>query len=289
VKVSWLQKAVASGTDAVILDLDDAVSTADKQVARDAVAAVIADGGAPIPLFVRINDLDTAWALDDLESVVCPNLFGIVVPRVTSPSQITALDLVLTWLELRAGMTVGTIVLSPILETAASIHFAYEIASASPRVDYVGGIAAEGGDVEREIGYRSTRSAWESVTLRSRALIDVRAAGVAHPLTGIWTALDDPEGLEAFAEQGRTIGYEGMDVIHPSHIGIVHAAFDVDQSRIDEARRIVDVATSAEGSALGAIDGDEGRLGATRFEGRMIDAAMVRNASELLRRIGKIS
>jgi citrate lyase subunit beta/citryl-CoA lyase len=287
-KISWLQKAIASGTDAVILDLDDAVPAEDKQNARSDVAAAVADSADELPLFVRINDLTTGWALDDLEAVVRPGLFGLVVPRISDPSQIMALDLVLSWLESRAGMTEGTVVLSPIFETAASIHFAYEISKVSSRVDYVGGIASEGGDVEREIGYRWSRSAWESVTLRSNILLEVRAAGVAHPMTGIWTALDDADGLIAFAEQGRAIGYEGMDVIHPSHVAIVHAAFGITQDRIDEARRIVDVATNRTETALESVDGDDTALGAVRFEGRMIDTAMVRTATEILRRHDEI-
>ncbi|HEY5266197.1 MAG TPA: CoA ester lyase [Acidimicrobiales bacterium] len=288
-KVSWIAKAVASGADAIILDFDDAVGADEKDAARADVAEAIRDGGVPIPLFVRINDLSTTWALDDLEAIVQPGLFGVVVPRVTEVSQLVALDFLLSWLELRAGMPNGTVVLSPIYETAASVHFAYEFAASSPRVDYVGGIATDGGDIQREVSYRWSPSAWETVAMRANALVAVRAAGVAHPLTGIWTSLDDEEGLKAFAKQGRDLGYEGMDVIHPSHVSAVHEAFGFDDHSIEQAQRIVELAVQGSSDGAAVHDGDERAVGAFRFEGRMIDAAMVRTATELLRRAGKIN
>jgi citrate lyase subunit beta/citryl-CoA lyase len=281
-KVSWIEKAVASGADAVILDLDDAVEVDDKENARAAVAEAISSEW-PIPIFVRINDVATRWALDDLEAIIRPGLFGVVVPRLTTVTEITSLDFLFSWLELRADMTPGSVVLSPILETAASVHFAYDFASASARVDYLGGIATDGGDIEREIGYRWSRSAWESVAMREHCLVELRAAGVSNPLTGIWTALDDPEGLLAFTQQGRDLGYAGMDVIHPSHLAVVHGVFDDDAAAIERAQRIVDLASSS-GTEI-----DERQVGAIRFEGRMIDAAMVRTAREVLRRAGRLS
>jgi citrate lyase subunit beta/citryl-CoA lyase len=280
-KVAWVDKAVAAGVDAVIIDLDDAVAAGDKDQARADVAALIARG-APVPIFVRVNDLTSSWALDDLEAVVQTGLFGIVVPRVTEVSQIVTLDSLLTWLERRAKMDEGTVWLSPIFETALSLHLAYDIARASPRVDYVGGIATNGGDVQREIGYRWSPATWETTALRSQCLVALRAAGVAHPITGIWTALDDAQGLASFAQQGRDLGYEGMDTIHPTHIGIVNEIYGIDKASIERARRIVKLAQVDE--STGEID--ERTIGAVRFEGQMIDAAMVRTALELIQRLG---
>jgi citrate lyase subunit beta/citryl-CoA lyase len=271
-KTEWLGKAVAAGADAVILDLEDSVSAADKGHAREAATEAVRQCRTDPVLFVRVNDLASPIVLDDLEAVVRPGLFGLVVPK-ADPDQIVALDIVLSWLESRAGMPQGSVVISPILETASAVHHAYDIVAASPRVDYVGGIATNGGDIHREVGYRWSRSACESVPLRALTLIEVRAAGAQNPMTGIWTALDDPEGLVAFAEQGRGLGYTGMDVIHPSHVATVNAAFAPDEERLEEAR------------ALLAVAGD---MGAARFKGQMIDQAMVRTAKALLRQAGDL-
>jgi citrate lyase subunit beta/citryl-CoA lyase len=281
-KVSWIEKAVASGVDAIILDLDDAVEAADKDRARGDVAEALREEW-PVPIFVRINEISTRWALDDLETIVQRGLFGVVVPRLTTVEEITSLDFLLTALERRIDIELGSIVLSPILETAASVHFAYQFARASARVDYLGGIATDGGDIEREIGYRWSRSAWESVAMRERCLVELRAAGVANPLTGIWTSLDDPEGLRAFAEQGRDLGYSGMDVIHPSHVEVVHEAFGYSDEAVERAQRILDLASRS------GADLDARQVGAIRFEGRMVDAAMVRTAREILRRANRLT
>jgi citrate lyase subunit beta/citryl-CoA lyase len=267
-KTEWIEKASAAGADAVIFDLEDAVADTDKELARAAVAAAVASGRDRPLIFVRVNDTSSPLALDDLEAVVRPGLFGVVIPKVTEPSEIAALDLVLAWLEARSGMEPGSVVMSPILETATAIYRAYDLAAASPRVEYTGGIATRGGDVERAIGYRWSPSGSESMALRATTLVALRAAGLRNPMTGIWTDLDDPDGLAGFARQGRDLGYVGMDTIHPAHVGTVNSTFAPDARELREARGIV--AAASDGSA-------------TRQDGRMVDKAMLRTAEALLR------
>lgn len=272
-KTGWLDKAAASGTDAVILDLEDSVARSDKEWARTAVAASIkADHTGPL-LFVRINELSTAFALDDLEAVVRPGLFGIVVPKVSAPEEIAALDLVLCWLEERHSMQPGSVCISPVIETASAAHAPFSLVRASDRVDYTGGIASRGGDIERAIGYRWSRSGTESAVLRAQVLIAVRAAGVTNPMTGIWTVLDDPDGLVGFASEGAALGYSGMDVVHPAHVAAANAAFTPGEDRLTEARAIL--AAAGDGAAV-------------RHGGRMVDRAMVRTAEAVLREAGEI-
>jgi citrate lyase subunit beta/citryl-CoA lyase len=267
-KPEWIDKASAAGADAVIFDLEDAVADTDKERARAAVAAALAGGRDQPLVFVRVNEMSSPLALDDLEAIVRPGLFGVVIPKVAESSEIAALDIVLRWLEARSGMEPGSVVVSPILETAAAIYHAYDLASASARVDYTGGIATRGGDVERAIGYRWSPSGSESVAMRATALVALRAAGVRNPMTGIWTELDDPVGLAAYARQGRDIGYVGMDTIHPAHVGTVNATFSPDEQELREARAIV--AAASDGSA-------------SRQGGRMVDKAMLRTAEAMLR------
>jgi citrate lyase subunit beta / citryl-CoA lyase len=272
-KTDWFAKGAASGADALILDLEDSVAERDKSRAREAVGAAVSEArGGPL-LFVRINELGSALALDDLESVVCPGLFGIVLPKVSTPQEVAALDLVLSWLEARRGMEPGSVCVSPVIETALAVHNAFSLAAASDRVDYTGGIASRGGDIERAIGYRWSRSGAESSALRAGVLVEVRAAGVSNPMTGIWTELDDPEGLGEFAAEGASLGYTGMDVAHPAHVAAVNAAFAPGEERLKEARAIL----------AGAGEGATARHGQ-----HMVDLAMVRTAEALLRQIGEI-
>lgn len=272
-KTAWLASAVASGADAIIFDLEDAVDASDKAAARRAVAGAVEESGGDHVIFVRVNELRSPLALDDLEAVVRPGLCGVVVPKVEDAHDVAVLDRVLTWLESRHEMVPGSVVVSPILETATALVHAHDLAAASERVDYTGGIATHGGDIERAIGYRWSRSAAESVQLRAAALVAVRAGGVSNPLTGVWTDLSDPEGLEAFAVQSRDLGYRGMDVIHPSHVETVHAVFSPDPAQVAEARAIL---AAAAGTA------------AARHADRFIDKAMVRTAEALLRQAGEL-
>jgi citrate lyase subunit beta/citryl-CoA lyase len=272
-KTSWLDKAAAAGADAVILDLEDSVAESDKRQAREAVAATVREDRTGPLLFVRVNELGSALALDDLEAVVRPGLFGVVVPKVSTPREIAALDLVLSWLEARQEMEPGSVCVSPVIETALAVHDAFSVAAASGRVDYTGGIASHGGDIEQAIGYRWSRSGTESAALRAQVLIAVRAAGVSNPMTGIWTVLDDPDGISGFAAEGASLGYTGMDVVHPDHVATVNAAFAPGEDRLNEARAIL--AADSEGAAV-------------RHGGRMVDRAMVRTAGALLREIGEI-
>ena len=151
---------------------------------------------------------------------------------------------------------------------------AYEIARASARVAYMGGATSRAGDLTRSLGYRWTPEGKETLFLRSKVLVDVRAAGVANPLSGLWGAVDDSDGLLAFARQSRDLGYEGLMVIHPSHLAIVNEIFSPAEDEIAEWRRIIEAMQAAE---------EEGR-GAIRLEGRLIDAAHVVTARQGLAR-----
>ena len=126
-------------------------------------------------------------------------LFGVMLPKVTGPRDVVVLDGALSLLEASAGLEPGSVLILPLLETANGIRTAYEVGIASPRVAYLGGIAAPGADVARAIGFESTPEALETLSLRAQALIHVRAAGVEHPVTGLWTDVTDTDGLRAFS------------------------------------------------------------------------------------------
>ena len=170
------------------------------------------------------------------------------------------------------GLPAGDIRIWPIVETARAVRAAYEIARASPRVAYMGGSAGDQGDLARELGFRWSPDFVETLYVRSKVLVDVRAAGVPNPMTGVVTSLDGTAQVEAFARQSRGLGYEGMMVIHPAHIEPVNAAFSPSDEELAAARRLLAAMEQAERGGDGAI----------AHEGGMVDAAMVRLARELL-------
>jgi citrate lyase subunit beta/citryl-CoA lyase len=267
-----MRSARDSGADGLILDLEDAVPEAERPRARDCIREFLAEGDPGLPVFVRVNSLESERFLADLEAVVWPRLGGIVVPKVSSASDVVVVDRTLGWLEERNGLRHGSVRVTPLLETATGMRSAYAIGCASPRVAYMGGLGVKGGDVERALGYRWSKGGLETLALRAQILLDARAAGVPHPLTGVWTDIADLDGLRAFAEQGRDLGYEGMTAIHPSHIATINEVFSVSSEEVDYCRRLI--AALEEGAAAGRA--------AIRFEGELIDTAMVRTAQERL-------
>ncbi|OEV05392.1 citryl-CoA lyase [Streptomyces nanshensis] len=290
-KTEWLSKAEASGADATILDLEDAVAEQDKRAALDHVVEAIArhaaragapdaDGGGSghdgggMALFVRINSLDAWSAVEELRAVARPGLAGLVLPKVQSEQEVRTADRLLAWSERDQGLPAGGIALVPLLETAQALRNAHDITAAASRTDYTGALTAPGGDVERALGYRWSPRSTETHALRSRVLLDVRAAGAEHPVSGLWTHIDDLAGLRRFAEQNRSLGYAGMMAIHPSHVPVINEVFSPDAGELARAERLIAAVRAAQAQGAGAVT----------FEGQMVDEAMAANAQEILRR-----
>ncbi|MFE9643453.1 HpcH/HpaI aldolase/citrate lyase family protein [Streptomyces sp. NPDC006365] len=277
-RTEWLPKARAAGADAAILDLEDAVPQEAKAGARagvvEAIARAAEDPPGSMALFVRINPLDGWTGAKELRMVARPGLSGIVLPKVGCAEEVRLADRLLTWCEDEQGLARGRLALVPLLETARALREAHDIASAAPRVAYLGALTAPGGDVERAVGYGWTPEGAETLALRSRVLLDVRAAGSPHPVTGLWTHLADLDGLRVFAEQNRSLGYEGMMAIHPSHIPVINDAFSPGAEELARCARLIAAVEQAQARGQGAVS----------FEGQMVDEAMAATARLVLER-----
>lgn len=282
-RTDWLPKAEAAGADAAILDLEDAVPEDGKAAAREAVAEAVdraAGTPAPMRLLVRINALDraTGWqGADDLRAVARPGLYGIALPKVSGPEDVLTADRLLAWCEREHGLPEGHFALLPLLETARGLREAYAIGRAAARIAHLGAVTAPGGDVERAIGYRWSPEGEETRELRARALLDARAADRPHPVAGLWADVADLAGLRRFAEQNRALGYEGMAVIHPSHVPVVNEVFAPDAEELARCERLIAAVERAQAEGAGAV----------LFEGRMVDEAMAATARRTLARHGE--
>ena len=277
----WVEPARASGTDGIVFDLEDAVPVSEideaRRVVHDAVERFAVDG--PKVLVRVAPPASDALALD-LDAVVNPGLCAVVLPLVYSPDEVRQVADRLDLLEAQRGMEVGSTVIMPLVETAEAARLAFEIANASERVEYMGGGTSRQGDIARALGYRWTPEGTETLTMRSWVLLCVRAAGVRYPVTGLWGQVDDLDGCRQWAEQARGLGYTGTTVIHPSHVPIVNEAFS--PSRVEIEHWTAVVATMEACQAQG--------IGATTFEGAMIDEADVKTARlglELAGRLGR--
>lgn len=272
-KPSWLAKAVAAGADACVIDLEDAVSEANKADARPSARAMLSEAAqSGYPAFVRINGTQTDHWLKDLEWVVVEGLWGIALPKADRAADIVKLDGILSYIESDRGLAPGSIDIQPLLETANGMLHASEVLAASPRVRSFFGGSARDGDINRELGFRWTPAGKETLFIRSKFILDARAAGVPFPIGGTWADVDDAAGLAEFASENRDLGYTGMYVIHPSHVDAVNEAFTPAADEIARYERIlVDMQAAAERGE-----------GATTSDGVLVDAAMASRARAYL-------
>ena len=270
---AWMEKAVNYGADCLILDLEDSVPDQEKAGARPLVKAGIkalkARGQA---VDVRINSFSTGLTLDDLEGVLCPELDGIRLPKVETAADMNELDALLTHLEKRVGMPVGAIETPLGCETAKGMRNIYEIATSCPRVKRVTLAAGAGGDAARAIGYIWSKDGMETLFLRSKAVLDCRAAGIQYPTISSWWNIKDLEGLERDANWNRRLGFRGQTVMHPSHVPIVNKVFTPSAEEIAFYQGLIQAMEEAEKKGIAAVT----------YKGDMVDEAMVKTAREML-------
>lgn len=262
-----MDKALAAGADAVILDLEDSVAPEEKLAAREQVAAVIARFGAArgVELHVRINRGPDGPDLDDLAAATAPGLTGVRLPKIGSAEEVRAVAAALDGLERSAGIAPGTVLLYLSIETAAGALAAAELVRA-PRVarlvfgatDFLADIASSG-----------ATDGPATVLARGMLVLASRAAGIGAPVDCVHTALDDQEGLLRSARSARELGFFGKSVIHPRQIPAVHEVFTPSAAELSEARRVL-AHVEAHGEGASALDG------------QMIDAAVVARARRLL-------
>lgn len=213
-----LNKAIDAKADALWLDLEQPqfpFGDREREAARSHISEYLESpqaGAAGSPLaFVRVSHPTTGLTLGDLRAAITPALTGIILPKVDTPADVHMLDGLLTALELERGIPLGTIQIIPLLETATGARLAYDIAIASPRITYFGGMLSAFGDVHRELGYRWTPKGAETDYFRAKVLLDARAAGIRYPISGLWAGSNqDIEGLTAWSRSVREMGYFGM-------------------------------------------------------------------------------
>jgi citrate lyase subunit beta/citryl-CoA lyase len=275
-KSSWAEKAVAAGTDALILDLEDSVPAADKAEARRTVRETIgrlASQGVGADVWVRPNSFDSGLFGADVEEVLVPGLAGLFLPKVFTAQEIVRIDAVVSHIEQREGHQAGSIGLIVSFETAVSMAHCEDIAMASPRISTLLGATGPNADVGRELGFDFTLEGLESLYLRSRIIVAARAAGLHHPITGVWQDLADLDGFRKFAQDNRRLGYRGIVLIHPSHVAIANDVFTPSAETIDFYRRMIEAFRKAEAQGSAAVD----------FEGQHIDLAHAKTAEGVIR------
>jgi citrate lyase subunit beta/citryl-CoA lyase len=270
-----VQKALDSGVDGLILDLEDSVPMHLKDEGRAQVARSIIqlhETGATVGVYVRLNALDTGIAGDDIEAVAVPGLNGFVLPKTYGPEDIVRFEALVTHFEHRNGLEPQSIEFICSLETAEAYANCEKIAVASTRVATLFAGTARDADVSRSIGFQFTPDGHETLYLRSRAVLAARASGLDFPLVGIWQDLTDPDGARRFAVQNRELGFRGQVLIHPSHVALANEVFSPSKFEVNFYAGMIAAFEDAEADGAAAV----------RYEGMHVDYAHIKTAREVL-------
>ncbi|MFD6887225.1 HpcH/HpaI aldolase/citrate lyase family protein [Streptomyces sp. NPDC059957] len=247
-----VSKALHAGADAVIVDLEDAVSASRKEYARRATAELLG-GGHPVPVHVRVNALDSPWGGADLSALGgLQGLAGLRLPKISSPEQIVA----------TADRTPG-VALYALLESAIGVERAYEIARAHPALR---GLSLGEADLRADLGVTAESGLdWP----RSRVVVAARAAGLAPPAQSVFPDIRDLEALAASCARGRALGFLGRAAIHPRQLPVIERAYLPGPAEVSAAEEIVAAARRTPGAV--ALP-----------DGRFVDPAMLAGAERIV-------
>lgn len=272
-KAAWIEKAADYAADSLVLDLEDSVPVREKVQARSIVKEglkFLKKEGQEFS--VRINGLATGFARDDLEAVICPELESVLLPKVETVDDMKELDLLLSGLERRRNMKPGAVETPLVLETARAMRSAYDICVGCPRVTGVTLAALPGGDAGRSVGYVWSKEGTETLYIRSKAVLDARAAGIDYPLISSWWDIEDLEGLRKDATLNRSLGFRGQQVMHPSHVPVVNDVFTPTSDEISFCKGVIEAVKEGEKEGKGSVT----------YKGDMIDCAMSKTARQML-------
>jgi citrate lyase subunit beta/citryl-CoA lyase len=276
IKERVMTKALESGADAVILDLEDSVPLASKAEARALVAKTIdaAAGSLSRPLiYVRVNGAATGLLADDLNAVVRPGLDAILLSKAENVEDVQQTVAALERNESQRGMKQGSAEIILQIENALGVYNCFNLIKASPRVAATCFGSARDGDLQTDLGCSWSIEGTELLYARSKVLLDTRAAGGhIHPLDGVFSDLNDETGLIADSRLSARLGYIGRTVIHPKQIAPVKGAYAVPEVEVAYYQKVVVEFAAAEKAGTAAI----------AVDGKLVDYAMAQRARRVL-------
>jgi citrate lyase subunit beta/citryl-CoA lyase len=242
-------KAIASGADAVIVDLEDAVAPASKVAARDGLAGHLATQAGVV---LRINGRDTPWFDDDARAAAHPAIVAVMCPKTGSADDIAALR-----------SRCGDKPVLALVETASGMAGIHAIAAAPGVARLVFGSIDFQLDLDIEDDDEALRP------FRAQLVLAARVAGLPAPVDGVTADIADANALARDSRRARASGFGGKLCIHPTQVAAVNAAFTPSAEQLAWARRVVAASQASQGAAV-AVDG------------KMVDAPVFSRACRLL-------
>ena len=247
-----VEKALGLDTDVVILDLEDAVAVAEKVKTRDIVRETL-KLPRDVAVFVRVNAYDTSFCYGDICAVVCPELDGIMLPKLESVEDLKSVEWLIENLEREQGMQPGAIDLLPIIETAKGQANLREIVLCGSRVKR---LAFGAGDYTRDLGMDWTKAEDELLPIRSEMVLSSRLGGLEPPLDSVYIHIKEHDLFAKSCETVRALGFQGKMCIHPDQIGPVNGVFTPTEEQVAFAEKVVAAFEEAEARGLASIQMD---------------------------------
>ncbi len=300
-RARMIEKALGLNVDAIMMDIEDGVAVAEKETARQQIAAAFDQvqqrlTGSAAPYRTPARYCASSWQAGqrltgsaapyrtparermqaDLSAVIRAGLEGLVLPKINAPEQVRTVAEILDRREPEAGIPAGGVSLLIAIESPQGLLNAHAIATSSPRVM---GLIFGAEDYGKELGLPLLREGEARDLLYARsALVTAAAAAHVQAVDGVWPDLKDMEGLNTFALQARRLGFTGMSLIHPSQIDPINdlppinATFTPTAAEVDYCRQVVQAFDEATARGEGSI----------AFGGQLIDLPIVERARRTL-------
>jgi citrate lyase subunit beta / citryl-CoA lyase len=252
-----IEKARTLPADAVILDLEDAVAPDAKAAARAQVAEAVKAGGfGRREVVVRLNGLDTPWGHDDLLAAASCGADAVLIPKVSDPDMIGAVELALATARAPDALRVWAMIETPL----AILHADTIARAARHETGRLACLVLGTNDIAKETRARFVPGRWTMLPWLTTVIAAARAYGL-DVLDGVYNDLGDEAGFRAECEQGRDLGMDGKTLIHPNQIVAANDVFAPGEAEVEAARRVI---------AAFDLPENEGR-GVIALDGRMVE------------------
>ena len=266
---SMLQNIPLFQCDAIQIDLEDAVPYSEKDAARILVRRFLETyKNRNKEILVRINGLDTKWAIDDLKAVLPAVPDGIRLPKADSPEIVERLDTILTEFEEELGLPLGHFKILPSIETAEGVINAVATARSSPRLI---GLAFGAEDYTATMEINRTKEGEELFNARMNVLWGAKSAGI-QAIDSIFADVNDMEALRRETELVKRLGFTGKCMVNPRQIDVIHEVFAPKQEEVDYVLEVMDAIKRAREMGTGVIS----------LKGKMIDRPIVVRAARVI-------
>ncbi len=258
--------------DGFIFDLEETIPDPEKNNARQMTLETMPKVAGQRS-WVRINGLATGFFHEDVEALVgAKGLVGFIVPKMDSIEEVSAVDKLISSVEIRRQLPVGSTPIIVMMESAGGVLDSRKIMTSSKRIQtmiYGGG---EDGDMNVSLGATWTSEGPEMMFVRQFSLVSARAAGFECPLDGVFANVRDPEGFRRDTQLSRNLGFRGRTVIHPNQIADANLIYTPTLAQVEYYTRVVQAYQEALTRGVAS----------TTVDGKLVDLAMAKTAQRLL-------